>query len=54
VKQIDSRTIIESDMNAGHVVKIATWSVSADGKSVHVRFDDTKGHIQEQDGHKVQ
>jgi hypothetical protein len=54
VRQIDSRTIIESDMNAGHVVKIATWSVSADGKSVHVRFDDTKGHIQEQDGHKVQ
>ncbi|MGH8217267.1 MAG: hypothetical protein ACREUT_01665 [Steroidobacteraceae bacterium] len=53
VKQIDSRTIVETDMNADHVVKIAIWSVSADAKTMHVRFDDTKGHIQEQDGRKV-
>jgi hypothetical protein len=54
VKMMDSRTIVESDMNAVQVVKIATWTVSTDGKTMHVRFDDTKGHIQEQDGRKVQ
>lgn len=54
VKQIDSRTILESNINAGYVVKIATWFVSPDGKTMHVRFDDTKGHIQEQDPRKVQ
>ena len=50
----DGRTIVESDFNKGHVVKIATWTLSPDGTTMHVRFDDTKGHIQEQDGHKVQ
>jgi hypothetical protein len=25
-----------------------------DGKTMHVRFDDTHGHVQEQDGHKVE
>jgi len=54
VKMMNSHTIVESDLKAGHVVKIATWTVSSDGKTMHVRFDDTKGHIQEQDGHKVQ
>jgi hypothetical protein len=24
------------------------------GKTMHVRFDDTQGHVQEQDGRKVQ
>jgi hypothetical protein len=54
VKMTDSHTIIESDLKDGHVVKIATWTVKPDGKTMHVRFDDTKGHVQEQDGHKVQ
>jgi hypothetical protein len=53
VKMPDNHTIVESDLKAGHVVKIATWTVGADRKTMHVRFDDTKGHIQEQDGHKV-
>ena len=54
VKMMDSRTIVETDLKAGHAVKIATWTASPDGKKMHVRFDDTKGHIQEQDGYKVQ
>lgn len=53
VKMIDSRTIRESDLKDGKVVKIDTWSVRPDGNTMHVRFDDTKGHIQEQDGHRV-
>lgn len=54
VKWIDNRTIEESDKKGGRVVKISRWSVDAEGKTMHVRFDDTKGHVQEQDGHKVQ
>lgn len=50
---IDSRTIEESDLKDGKVVKISTWTIRPDGKTIHVRFDDTKGHIQEQDGHRV-
>lgn len=53
VKMIDSRTIQESDLKDGRVVKIDTWTIRPDGKTMHVRFDDTKGHIQEQDGHRV-
>lgn len=53
LKMIDSRTIQESDLKDGKVVKIDTWTVRPDGKTMHVRFDDTKGHIQEQDGHRV-
>lgn len=53
LKMIDSRTIEESDLKDGKVVKISTWTIRPDGKTMHVRFDDTKGHIQEQDGHRV-
>jgi|SRR6185312_9781409 len=53
VKMIDNRTIQESDLKDGRVVKIDTWMIRPDGKTMHVRFDDTKGHIQEQDGHRV-
>ena len=53
LKMLDSRTIQESDLKDGKVVKIDTWSIRPDGKTMHVRFDDTKGHIQEQDGHRV-
>lgn len=53
LKMIDSRTIQESDLKDGKVVKIATWTVRPDGNTMHVRFDDTKGHIQEQDGRRV-
>jgi hypothetical protein len=50
---IDERTIEESDLSDGKVVKISRWSLSPDGQTIHARFDDMHGHIQEQDGHKV-
>lgn len=53
LKFIDPRTIEESDLRDGKVVKISRWALSADGQALHARFDDTHGHIQEQDGHKV-
>jgi hypothetical protein len=53
LKLIDERTIEESDLSDGKVVKISRWALSPDGQTLHVRFDDTHGHIQEQDGHKV-
>ena len=54
LKMIDSHTIEESDKKGGKVVKITRWSVGPDGKTMHVRFDDTQGHVQEQNGSKVQ
>jgi hypothetical protein len=53
LKLIDERTIEESDLNNGKVVKISRWALSPDGQTMHVRFDDMHGHIEEQDGHKV-
>jgi hypothetical protein len=53
LKLIDDRTIEESDLHDGKVVKISRWTLAADGQTIHARFDDTHGHIQEQDGHKV-
>jgi hypothetical protein len=53
LKLIDARTIEESDLNDGKVVKISRWALAPDGQTIHARFDDTHGHIQEQDGHKV-
>ncbi len=54
LKSVDSHTIEESDRNNGQVVKVSRWSVDPDGKTMHVRFDDTHGHVQEQTGHKVE
>jgi hypothetical protein len=34
-------------------IKISRWALLPDGQTIHARFDDTHGHIQEQDGHKV-
>jgi hypothetical protein len=53
LKLIDERTIEESDLHDGKVVKISRWALSPDGQTIHARFDDTHGHIQEQDGHRV-
>jgi hypothetical protein len=53
LKLIDERTIEESDLSDGKVVKISRWVLSPDGQTLHARFDDTHGRIQEQDGHKV-
>jgi hypothetical protein len=54
LKVIDKNTIEESDKKDGKIVKISLWSVGPDGKTMHVRFDDTHGHVQEQVGHKVE
>lgn len=53
LKIIDSHTIEESDEREGKVVKISRWSVDPDGRTMHVRFDNTHGSVQEQTGHKV-
>lgn len=53
LKLIDPLTIEESDLKDGKVVKISRWALAPDGQTIHARFDDTHGHIQEQDGHKV-
>jgi hypothetical protein len=54
LKMIDSHTIEESDKKDGKVAKISRWDVGPDGKTMHVRFDDTHGHVQEQTGRKVE
>jgi hypothetical protein len=54
LKMVDSHTIEESDKKGGKVVKISRWNVDPDGKTMHVRFDNTQGFVQEQTGHKVE
>jgi hypothetical protein len=53
LKMIDRKTIEEVDKKDGKAVQINRWSVDPDGVTMHVRFDDTQGHIQEQTGHKL-
>ena len=53
VKQLDARTLEERDKRDGKVVKITRWAVDPDGTTIHARFDDTHGRIQEQAGHKL-
>jgi hypothetical protein len=53
VQQLDSRTLEEQDKRDGKVVKITRWAVDPDGTTIHARFDDTHGRVQEQAGHKV-
>ena len=54
LKRVDGRTIEEYDKKDGQVVKISRWSIDPDGKTIHARFDDTHGKVQEQTGHKVE
>lgn len=54
LKMINDHKIEESDKKGGKVVKIDRWSVDPDGKTMHVQFDDTQGHVEEQTGHKVE
>ncbi len=53
LKVIDSHTIEEYDKKDGKVVKISRWAIDPDGKTIHARFDNTRGRVQEQTGHKV-
>jgi hypothetical protein len=54
LKVIDSRTIEESDKKDGKVIKVSRWAIDADGRTMHARFDDTRGKVQEQTGHRVE
>jgi hypothetical protein len=53
VKLVGAQTLEESDIKDGTVVKICTWTVEPDGRTMHARFDDLHGRIQEQTGHKL-
>jgi hypothetical protein len=53
VRQIDERTIEESNLNGNDVLQVTTWRVDANSRTMHVRFDDTHGHVMEQAGYKV-
>jgi hypothetical protein len=53
IKLVNSSTIEESDKKGGKVVQINRWSIDPDGVTMHARFDDTMGHVQEQIGRKV-
>jgi hypothetical protein len=53
VRQLDDRTIEESNLKGETVVQVTRWSVDADGQTMHVRFDDGHGHVMEQSGHRL-
>jgi hypothetical protein len=53
VRQLDERTIEESNLSGQRVVQVARWTVDADGRTMHVRFDDGHGHVMEQSGHRL-
>lgn len=53
VRSIDDRTIEESDLSGETVVQKTRWSVDPDGRTMHVRFDDMRGHVMEQTGRKL-
>ena len=53
LKLIDSHTLEESDFSGGAVVFVTRWTIDPDGTTMHARFDDQHGHIQQQTGHKV-
>jgi hypothetical protein len=53
LRRIDERTIEESNLSGDTVVQVTRWRVNADGRTMHVRFDDTHGHVMEQTGHKI-
>jgi hypothetical protein len=53
VRRIDERTIEESDLSGDAVIQLTRWQVDPDGRTMHVRFDDTHGHVMEQTGYKL-
>lgn len=53
VRQLDDRTIEESNLNGDTVVQVTRWTVDPDRQTMHVRFDDGHGHVMEQSGHRL-
>ena len=45
VSVIDDRTVFRNAKKGGKTVIETKNFVSADGKTMHVRFDDTQGHV---------
>ncbi len=53
VRKLDERTIEETDKRADKVIAVIRWSVSADGQTIHARFDDRlHGVVTNMVGHK--
>lgn len=50
---IGVNAIEEVDRHADDVVLTTTWTVDADGRTIHVRFAYASGLVQEQDGHRL-
>jgi hypothetical protein len=53
IRVIDERTIEESNLKDDVVVQVMRWHVDRNGTTMRVRFDDTRGHVMEQTGHKL-
>jgi hypothetical protein len=53
VRLIDGRTLEQTDKKDGRIVMIERWRIDADGTTMHARFDNTKGSVFEQTGHRV-
>jgi hypothetical protein len=53
VRQLDDRTIEESNLRGDTVVQVTRWTIDPDGRTMHVRFDDGHGHVMEQSGHRI-
>jgi hypothetical protein len=53
LRRIDERTIEESNLKGDAVIQVTRWRVDPDGITMHVRFDDTNGHVMEQTGHRL-
>ena len=53
VKMPDPRTLEETMSKDGQVRMRSRWSINADGVTMRARFEDSKGEVFEQSGHKV-
>lgn len=53
LRRIDERTVEETNLSGDTVVQVTRWQVDPDATTMHVRFDDTRGHVMEQTGHKL-
>jgi hypothetical protein len=53
VRKIDAHTIEETDKRGARVITVIRWSVDADGRTIHARFDDRlHGVVTNMVGHK--
>lgn len=50
---IGQQPLEETMSKDGEVRMRSRWSINADGVTMHARFENTKGEVFEQSGHKV-